>query len=343
MLQGFISFLLSICVFSLNAQSFQSSIDSIVHRYNSQGGFNGVILIATDTGNMHCFQYGFRDLHQKKENITSSDKFDLASLTKQFTGLCILKLINEGHITAEDQIGKYFPELSPALQKVTVRQLANHTSGIHDFYSLTKRHDSLNKNGILNLLSLLDSTVFEPGTKWGYTNSGYFLLGLLVERVSKTSFEDYCSNNVLHPLGMTAFSFQPDKDTVLTGYTSKLEKVRFNSFVSGQAGLYLSARDFITYYKTVSNDCGYWRNLFALSYQLADSCNEKGWTYGFGWYFTSDNVGLFRAHSGRNDGTYNYIRWYEDSGVFICMLSNKNDSFIKDLREELSTFVTNAK
>src|SRR5690606_10868716 len=108
---------------------------------------------------------------------------DIASLTKQFTGLAILQLIREDKLHPDDPIGPYFPELSTQLGKVTVRQLANHTNGIHDYYSLTPDHDNLTNASVLNMLGQLDTTVFTPGSKWGYSNSGYVLLSQLVERI----------------------------------------------------------------------------------------------------------------------------------------------------------------
>lgn len=320
-------------------QSFESKLDSIVSKYDSLGAFNGIIIIAFNPESIQSFEYGYKDSSGKGKKISVNDRFDLASLAKEFTGLAILKLIDEGKLNPYDSIGKYFPELKPALQKVTVQQLANHTNGIHDFYSLTQDRDSLNNQNILKMLSQFDSTVFTPGTNWGYSNSGYVLLSILIERVTGTSFQNYCSENILEPLGMKSFCFAPTRKKVLDGYNAKKEKEKVREFHSGASGLYASGKDIVNYYETVLNDSDYWGKYFNMAKDLAENSNEKNWTYGFGWFFTEDEYGEFRAHSGRNYGFYNYMRWYEKSNTFICLLSNKDDDFIKSLREEVATLV----
>jgi CubicO group peptidase (beta-lactamase class C family) len=326
-------------ILSGSSQDFKSQLDSLIQKYDSEGSFNGIIIIAFDPKNVKTFEYGYKDPSTKKEKISIKDRFDLASLAKQFTGLAILQLIEKGIISADVSIGKYFPELKSSLQKVTIRQLANHTNGIHDFYSLTKNRDSLDNHKILSMLSKLDTTVFVPGSKWGYSNSGYVLLSVIIERITNSTFQNHCSKNILAPLKMKTSCFATTDKTILYGYNSKNEKENIRTFNSGASGLYASGNDIINYYKSVNKDSAYWNKYFSMSRNLAENCNEKNWTYGFGWYFSEDDSGKFRAHSGNNFGFYNYIRWYEKSNTFLCILSNKNDAFIKPLREEVLTLI----
>lgn len=314
-------------------QVLNVSLDSLISKYESLGTFNGVIVIGCDTQNIKTYTYGHRNPATKTQLLTASDRFDLASLTKQFTGLAILQLAQKKMIDLDKPIGRYFPELSPPLKKVTIRQLTNHTNGIHDYYSLTAEHDSLNNSRAMELLSNLDTTVFTPGSRWGYSNSGYLLLSQLIERVTNSTFEQYCTENIFRPLKMTGAEFQPQTG-FLQGFTAENTAVVANSFSSGAAGLYASATDMIDYYKSVSCNKDF-KALLNLARTLADSSNEKNWRYGFGWFFTKDSTGKFRAHSGRNKAAYTYIRWYDYSNIFICILSNKNDDFIKPLREEI--------
>lgn len=330
--------LISACV--CNGQTISTKIDGIVHKYDSLGEYNGIIIVGFGADSILTFEYGYKDPTTKKEKISLNDRFDLASVSKMFTGLAILQLIEKGAIHPEDTIGKYFPELKPALQKVTIKQLANHTNGIHDFYSLTTRHDTVNKQEAMTMLSKLDTTVFAPGSRWGYSNSGYLLLSEIVERVTKMTFQDYCLKNVLFPLGMTSACYLPECSEKLYGYTDELKPVVFNAFSSGEAGMYASGKDMIAYYQTVCRKPEQWRKYFSHSYELSEASNTENWNYGFGWYFTEDRLGKFRAHSGRNWGTHSYIRWYDDTNIFLCLLSNKkNDNFFKELREELANLL----
>lgn len=320
-------------------QLFSFNLDSLSGACGNESEFNGCILIGTSPDSIQTYWYGFKNPADRKAALTEHDLFDLASLTKQFTGLAILKLMEENRLHPDSSIGDYFPELHPNLQRVSIRQLANHTNGIHDFYSLTSDPDTLNSTSILTLLSTLDTTVFPPGTSWGYSNSGYFLLSQLIERVSHMSFENYMQEKILGPMRMEHCLFAPQTNDVLSGFTAQLEPVRYNSFSSGSMGLYTSAADIWQYYKTISADTAEWKNYFSRMRELSDISNEVNWNYGFGWYFSADSLGEFRAHSGRNPGAYNYIRWYEKSQVFICILSNRNEDCIKPLREAICEWI----
>ncbi len=317
-------------------QDLTDKINSIVHKYDSISDYNGIIIVGLNPTNILTFQYGYKDVEKESERISMNDKFDLASLTKQFTGLAILQLIDKKRINENDSIFKYLPELKPKIGNVTIRQLANHTNGIHDFYSLTQRHDTLDNQKVLNILSQIDTTVFEPGTKWGYSNSGYLLLSTIVERVSKMTFQDYCFKNILFPLGMKSSIFAP-ADNVLNGFDFDLKPLKYNAFSSGESGLYATGNDIMSYYKNVSKSKK-WRKYFTLAKKLSDKSNTENWDYGFGWFYTVDSLGEFRAHSGRNNGADTYIRWY-DNDVFICLLSNKRLSYFKELREEISNLI----
>jgi|GEM_PF-1685949 len=331
--------LLLLAAFPAAGQDLRAQLDSLVRRYDTLGGFNGLIIIGRGPEQVTICSYGYKDPVRKKGKLGARDRFDLASLTKPFTGLALLQLIEQGALAPDDSLGSFVPGLSPALQKVTVRQLANHTNGIHDYFSLTKEHHLLSNQKVMALLSELDSTAFPPGSRWGYTNSGYMLLSQLIGRVTGRSFEAYCAEQVLRPLGMRSFAFAPAARGVLTGYTAAGKPAAANSFSSGAAGLYASGNDIAAFYKTVCRDTARWRKYFTMSAAWADRSNEAGWDYGFGWYFTTDASGAFRAHSGRNEGAYNYMRWYEGTNTFVCLLSNKNDDFIRKLREEVVQLV----
>ena len=324
----------------ISAQKHLRAIDSIVRRYDALGGFNGVIVIARSPDQVETYYYGYKDIRSGRGSFSSEDRFDLASLTKQFTGLAVLKLIAEGKLSADEPIGKYLPELQPKLQAVTIRQLANHRNGISDFYALTDNHHLLTREKVLNIVTALDTTEWQPDSRWGYSNSGYFLLSELISRLSGIPFSTYLRQNILLPLGMKDARFAPDSGAV-RGFTAQKEPTAFNRFHSGEAGIYASANDMIAYYQHVLPDTGF-QQYFRASRLLSDPINDPGWTYGFGWFFTRDSTGSYRAHSGRNPGAGTYLRWYEDRPLFICLLSNKNDSFLRRLREDISAYAVSS-
>ncbi len=317
------------------AQNHHDSIVQLIKQYDNGKSFSGIIMVASDSEGMTRFTYGFRNLEKGDSAISIDDNFFLASLTKQFTGFAIIKLICEGKLSQEDLIGKYIPELKPALQGVTLRQLANHTNGIHDFYSLTDRSDTLNGDGVFHILTNLDSTVFKPGTKWGYSNSGYFLLSVIIERVTGKPFRDYMEQIIFSELGMNYSCMGNSCKNTLKGYDASGKHVTYPDLVSGESGMCASANDILNYFKKISSDEGTLKEYFSLARKWSDPSNTDGWNYGYGWYFSEDEKGKFRAHSGRNPGAETYIKWYDNDDFMILILSNVNSPSFKSFREAI--------
>lgn len=138
--------------------------------------------------------------------FTNSTNFDLASNSKQFTAMCILLLAEEGKLKRTDDIRKYIPEMPEYEAMVTIDHLLHHTSGIRDYLSLfriaCRPDEDHTKKNMLRVIADQKSLNFEPGSDHLYSNSNYFLLGLIVERVSKIPFHQYVRKNILDPLGM---------------------------------------------------------------------------------------------------------------------------------------------
>lgn len=330
-----LSILFSVC----QAQTFDQDLKHTVYSYNKQGRFNGVILVAFSKDDIRTYTFGYKDPLTKKQKISLNDRFYLASVAKHFTGWSILQLIDSGLIKPNDTIGTWFPELKPALQKVTVRQLANHTSGIPDFYDITKDVDTLDNAKILSMLCKLDSTETEPGKVFNYCNAGYALMAMLVERVTKLSFENYCRQNIFDPLGMKGTCFMPSKDTILNGFSRKYEKKVITASYCGPSGLYCKANDFISYYKNYIDQQNKWNSLVQQARTMTDTSNFNKKLYGFGWFIGSDEKDNFHYHPGDEFRFFNLFHWYENRNVMVCILSNKRDKFLNALHKDVMELV----
>ena len=153
-----------------------------------------------------CFEkgYGLTDIEHQAA-ITPESKFRIGSLTKQFTAAAILKLQEEGKLSVTDKLSKYIPDF-PRGDEVTLHHLLTHTSGIHNF---TQKPGFMQR--VTNAIAIEDLIKsfkndpydFDPGTKWLYDNSGYVLLGYIVEKVSGEDYGKFLRENFFQPLGMT--------------------------------------------------------------------------------------------------------------------------------------------
>ncbi|HEY3899704.1 MAG TPA: serine hydrolase [Chthoniobacter sp.] len=173
-------------------------------REQTKGDGPGVAMLVGRDGQI-LFQggYGFADV-EKKIPITPETKFRIGSVTKQFTAAAILKLAEEGKLATSDPLAKYFPNI-PNAEKITLRHLLTHTSGLHSY---TERADFF--AGVTKPITPADLIAsmqketpdFAPGTKFKYCNSGYFILGEIVAKVSGKSLADYLRSTFFEPLGM---------------------------------------------------------------------------------------------------------------------------------------------
>jgi CubicO group peptidase (beta-lactamase class C family) len=334
-----ITSLLLFCFYFGKSQTFDQDLKRIVYSYNSKGKFNGVVIVAFSKDDIRTYKFGYKNPYTKKEKISLNDRFYLASVAKHFTGWALLQLIDSGLVQPTDTIGKWFPELKPKLQRVTVRQLANHTSGIPDFYDITKDVDTLDNAKIYTMLCKLDTTETEPGKVFNYCNAGYALMAMLVERATNLTFEQYCRKFIFGPLGMKGASYMPSKDTILYGFSPKFQKKTVTAAYCGPSGLYCKASDFIAYYKNYTAANEKWNGYVQKAKQLTDTSYFNKKLYGFGWIFANDELGNYHYHPGDEFRFFNLLQWYDDKKVMVCILSNKRDRFLNALHKDVLDLV----
>lgn len=149
--------------------------------------------------------YGLADI-ENNVPVTDQTIFRIGSLTKQFTAAAVLVLVERGELSLDDHVSKYLPEF-PGADTVTIRQLLNHTSGIHEFVDLDfiagPGRTEYSTDALLDHIASLDPVYdFKPGSAWSYSNSGFMLLQAIIERVSSQPYADFLKANVIDPLGL---------------------------------------------------------------------------------------------------------------------------------------------
>ena len=189
------------------AQSNVKKIDGLLKQYQEFGQLNGAILVAENGRVVYEKGFGMANMEWGIPNGPDT-KFRIGSITKQFTAALILQLVDEGKIKLDGKITDYLPDYRKDTgDKVTIHQLLNHTSGIASYTSnpeFTPKH-SRNPYSAPDLVKILASgdIEFEPGSKFSYNNSGYALLGAIIEKVTGKSYETVLAERILKPVGMT--------------------------------------------------------------------------------------------------------------------------------------------
>lgn len=222
-------------VMGVLAQDKAAQIDELVKTYHSYGQFNGSVLVAEKVRVIYKKGHGFANMEWKIPN-ESDTKFRLGSITKQFTSVLILQLVEQGKIKLDGKLTEYLPDYRKDTgDKVTVHQLLNHTSGIPSYTGQPGFFENVSRNPftVSDFVKKHCSgdLEFEPGTKYSYNNSGYFLLGAIVEKVSGKTYEQMLNENIFGPLGMKNSGYDNHNPLIekrATGY-SKRGKAYINS------------------------------------------------------------------------------------------------------------------
>lgn len=185
-----------------------AAVDAVAAKALADKSVSGFAVGVVENGRVRLARgYGFADL-ETRTPVTERTVFRIGSITKEFTAAAILLLAERGRLSIDDPLAKYVPNF-PRASEVTLRQLLTHTSGIHnytelaDFFPAISPRDLSGDAMIAVIAGARPVYDFEPGTKWNYSNSGFFLLGLIIEKVSGQSYSQFVQTNLTGPLGLT--------------------------------------------------------------------------------------------------------------------------------------------
>ena len=176
------------------------------------------ISIAVRKGNAY-FSKGWGELDlETHEPVRSGSVFQIASVTKQFTGAAIAKLAEQGKVNVEHSVRRFIPELDGRFEPITIRHLLEHTSGINDHLGqVDTLYEPKTQQEVLALI--MSRPPYEPaGARWSYSNAGYYLLGMVIERASNMTYEQYLRTTFFEPLQMSDTSYCGTRGPVPEGY-----------------------------------------------------------------------------------------------------------------------------
>jgi CubicO group peptidase (beta-lactamase class C family) len=271
--------------------------------------------------------------------------FQLASVTKQFTAAAILMLAEDGKLNLSDPIAKILPDTPPAWKDVTVENLLNHTSGIKSYTSLpsfqmTLRKDYTKKE-LIDLVRNLPLE-FKPGEKFAYNNTGYFLLGMIIEKASGKSYGDFLAERIFKPLGMTSTRVN-DLAAIIpnraTGYSRAAWFIglRNGEYVSptqpfAAGALISSVNDMIKWDAALNTDRLLKQSVRDRMWTKAKLNNGKSTTYGFGWALGERDGRRVVLHGGGINGFSTSIIRHLDDHLTVVVLTNFEGGAAESLR-----------
>ncbi|HEY9131124.1 MAG TPA: serine hydrolase domain-containing protein [Dyella sp.] len=319
---------LALCLCACRASS---DVDRTMQGYS--GDVPGAsVLVLRDGVALVRKSYGMAELETRRAATPATD-YRLASVTKQFTAAAILLLRREGKLGLDDSIRHWLPSLPAEDQTITLRQLLTHTSGLIDYEDLipADRTTQLDDNDVLNLLSAEHRLYFAPGSAYRYSNSGYVLLGLAIERASGQPLPAFLKQRIFEPLGMNhTLLYQrgagPEVAERAFGYSQEHGAwVRtdqdLTSATRGDGGVYSSIDDLAKWDAALYDN----RLLDAKSREEAFTphtpTDDPNVRYGYGWRITGDTV----WHSGESIGFRNVIVRWPKQHVTVIVLSNRNE------------------
>jgi CubicO group peptidase (beta-lactamase class C family) len=303
--------------------------------------FGGSVLIARDGKVLFTKGYGLANIEHEVPN-TPQTKFRLGSITKQFTAMAILILQERGKLKVEDKIKKYLPDAPKAWDEITIRHLLTHTSGIPNYTAYPEFLKTLPVRVTLKELigKFRDKPLdFKPGEKFKYSNSGYVVLGQVIETAAGESYASFLSKAIFTPLGMkdTGYdSLEPIIKHRASGYTRRLGILLSNcdyvdmSIPHAAGALYSTVEDLLKWDQALyAEKLVPGKSLEAMFTPVKDN-------YGYGWLIDRKHGRTRYAHGGGIMGFVTIIERYPDPKLLVVALSNLENSPVGAIGNDLT-------
>lgn len=313
----------------------EKGVDDILLAYQSTNQPGASVLVYKDNKIVFKKGYGLANL-DNQELIHPSTNFRLASVTKQFTAMSILLLAQRGKLKLEDPLIKYFSSFPVYGKEIKIKHLLTHSSGLMDYEDLMPANQSiqLHDTNCLQLMYKANGLYFEPGTQYRYSNTGYAILALIVEKITGQDFAVFLKENIFKPLKMkTSVALELGKSNVIKramGYSRKdgtwIETDQsLTSAVLGDGGIYTNTLEMTQWIKAL------WS--FKL---ISPDMQKNAWSrqklnngapiqYGFGWEVEDYKNITHPHHNGSSIGFRNHILLFPEQKLMVILLTNRNE------------------
>jgi CubicO group peptidase (beta-lactamase class C family) len=330
-------------VIAAGAQDLSIRFDEIAKTRVEAKQFMGNVLLAK--GNKVLFEksYGSADMEWNVPN-TAESKFRIGSITKQFTAACILLLEDRGKLKADDLVSKYVPNAPAAWSKITIYHLLTHTSGIPSFTGFPEyeRFRTQPTTPEKLLAFFRDKPLeFEPGSKWNYSNSGYEVLGYVIEKVTGQTYQQFLDQNIFKLLNMTDSGYDSNSRVIARhayGYMPGPHGVTVAGYIDttvlySAGALYSTTRDLLKW------ECGLFGGRLLKPASLQKMITPFKNDYGCGLFIATVNGHKRIEHAGGIQGFNAEVVYWPDEQMTVIVLANLNGSAPNDIAADLAATV----
>jgi CubicO group peptidase (beta-lactamase class C family) len=309
-----------------------AAVDSLFSHYNTTSTTGASVMVIRNGEIIYNHAFGLADM-ERKVPATQQSNYRIASITKQFTAMAIMMLKEDGKLSLDDRLNKFFPSLPAYTSEITIRRMLNHTAGLPSYGDLIPpdRTEPLTDTDVLHLIEKTDTAMFSPGSKFEYSNTAYVLLGLVVAKVSGMPYGEFLKKRIFEPAGMAHTMVNSKTDSIPNrayGYTLKEDKLikkdqsRY-SYLLGDGGVYSSVEDFYKWDQAL-----YTSKLVkpeTLKEIMTESSKEGDIPYGYGWYLQEKYGTCCVWHSGGTSGFSTYYARYPKEKFSVILFANQAD------------------
>jgi len=317
-------------------------MDQIVQSYVTAKTFRGTVLVARGGEILFSTGYGMANLEWDIPN-SASTKFRLGSVTKQFTAAAILLLEERGKLKVEDPVKKYMPDAPAAWDKITIFHLLTHTSGIPNFtsfpdYGQTEPFSTTPEKLVARFRD--KPLEFESGEKWNYSNSGYVLLGYLIEKIAAQPYEAFLKENIFTPLGMKDSGYDSNSEIIhhrASGYAPGKNGPVNAGFVHmsipfSAGSLYSTTEDLLRWEQGLFGG----KVLSAASLQKMITPFKSDYAMGLSVHTVGGHTVI--DHGGGIEGFNTHLAYYPEDKLTVAVLGNLNGAAPGDIAGKLGAF-----
>lgn len=335
------------CLLSLVAEDNVGRMDQVVQSYVNGKQFMGSVLVARDGQALLDKGYGYANVEWQIPDSPEA-KFRLGSITKQFTAASILLLEERGKLKTDDLVKKYVPDAPPAWDKITIYNLLTHTSGIPSFtdfpdYRSTEATPTTPEKLVARFRD--KPLEFKPGEKWRYSNSGYILLGYLIEKISGQSYNDFVAENIFKPLGMNDSGYDSNSAVIphrAYGYSPGPSGPENAGYIDMSIPFSAGA-----FYSTTHDLLRWEQGLFGGKVLSAESLKKMTTPfkekYGCGLTIRTVNGRTEIEHGGGIEGFNTELAYFPDDKLTVVVLGNLNGGAPSEIAAKLAAVANGEK